>query len=164
VNAYPNKTKSYYHNLYCRPVDENQIQLSLELGFRRTDLTCPAASFFSNHRRLTDLIDPGVVLYYILHTRHTVKWSINHVHYTVAEHLARCSRTHIPLIIVQRRTYNTRHLPPKTRTRAVHTSARGKDRFAAAAAVIRAHAICWRYIYLWVLLDNIYLYVAIRGP
>jgi len=54
------------------------------------------------------------------------------------------------------------HAPPapKTRTRAVHTSARGKDRFAAAAAVIRAHAICWRYIYTYgSYLDNI-IYVA----
>jgi len=34
--------------------------------------------------------------------------------------------------------------PAEDQTRAVHTSARGKDRFAAAvaAAVIRAHAIC----------------------
>jgi len=63
------------YSLYCyhHAVDENQIQPSLQLGFGRTDLTCPAASIFSNHRRLADLIDPGVVLYYIIFYTHDTR-------------------------------------------------------------------------------------------
>lgn len=46
--AYP-KPNKIVTRLY-RAVDENQSR-SLQLGFRRTDLTCPAAaaSIFSNH-------------------------------------------------------------------------------------------------------------------